>query len=223
MLMRTHKAIRTIILLASLAMQGCGSPQFVSEQTVEEKLARVRLGQTTMAEVEATFGVADLKDKRLWVYNLADTSTDFAEVKGRLGSGLIPPMPMTVSTNTRVLLTVRCTEAGIVKGLEVSRYFTAPYRSDYWYLVKESSTSDLASVARIGESSGFKVVALDFVSRTLNLEDAGSKGRMAVTLDNQALHITSVNPHDRLSKEYRIFSKRENAFIESVSGSDFVQ
>jgi len=219
----TQKSFRTIILLVCLATQSCGSTQLVSEQAVKEKLANVRLGQTTMAEVETTFGSANLKEKRLWVYNLADTSVDFADVNTRMMSGLIPPMPSTVSTNTRAVVTLRFTDGGTVKGLEVSRYFSAPYTNDYWYLVKKSSTSDLASVALIGESSGFKVVTLDFVSRTLNLEDTGSKARLTVTLDDQTLHIASTNPYDRLSNEYRIFSKRENAFTERVVTSEAVQ
>jgi hypothetical protein len=90
-------------------------------------------------------------------------------------------------------------------------------------LVKESSVNNLEFLVRIGESSGFKVAAVDFVSHTLNLEDTGSKARMAVTLDNQTLHITSTNPYSRVSNEYRIFVKRESAFTDAVTRSEVVQ
>jgi len=219
----TRKAVRAILLVAALAAQGCSSGQLISQQTVEEQVARVTVGQTTMAEVEATFGNPYLKEKQLWVYSLSDTESGFREVNTRVGAGLIPPIPTTVPTNTRALITLRFNDAGTVKGLEVARYFSSPYTHDYWYLVKESLVNNLEFLARVGESSGFKVVALDFVSRTLNLEDTGSKARMAVTLDNQTLHITSTNPYDRLSNEYRVFVKRESSFVDAVTRSDVVQ
>jgi len=213
------------LLAAALTAQGCPSGQLISQQTVEEKVARVALGQTTMAEVEATFGSPYLKEKQLWVYNLSDTEPGFKEVNApySVGAGLIPPIPTTVATNTRALITLRFNDAGTVKALEVARYFSSPYTHDYWYLVKESSVNNLEFLARIGESSGFKVAAVDFVSHTLNLEDTGSKARMAVTLDNQTLHITSTNPYSRVSNEYRIFVKRESAFTDAVTRSEVVQ
>jgi hypothetical protein len=223
MMTMARKAIRGILLAPLLAAYGCSSGQLISQQTVEEKLARITLGQTTMADVDATFGTPYLKEKQLWVYNLADTEPGFTEVKSPVMAGLIPPMPTTVTTNTRALITLRFTEAGRVKGLEVARYFSAPYMHDYWYLLKEPSESQLESVARLGESSGFKVVGLDKALRTFTLQDAGSKARMAVTLDNQTLHISSTNPHDRLSAEYRVFVKRESAFTDGVARSEVVQ
>jgi len=216
-------ARKAILLVALLSIQGCSSGQLISQQTVEEKLARVTLGRTTTADVEATFGTPYLKDKRLWVYNLADTEPGFTEIKSPVMPGLIPPMPTTVATNTRALITMRFNEAGTVKGLEVARYFSDPYMHDYWYLLKESPANQLESVALLGESSGFKVLELDKAARTFTLQDASSKARMAVTFDNQMLHITSTNPHDRLSAEYRVFVKKESAFTDGVARSEVVQ
>ena len=219
----TRKAVRVILLMATVVAQGCASGQLISQQTVEEKLARVTLGRTTMADVEATFGTPYLKEKQFWVYNLADTEPGFTEVKSPVMAGLIPPIPTTVSTNTRALITARFNEAGIVKGLEVERYFSSPYTHDYWYLVKDSSDNQLQSVARMGESNGFKVVDWDKEARHFSLEDPSNKARLTVTLDNQTLHITSTNPYSRLSNEYRVFVKRESAFAEAVTRSDVVQ
>lgn len=218
------KAIRNFLLLALLTTSGCASgPQLVSEQTVEEKLARVTLGQTTMQDIETTFGSPHLREKRLWVYNLADTSVDFSELRTPLMSGLLPPLPFNVPTNTRALISLWFNDTGKIKGLEVSRYFAAPYTHDYWYLIKESSENPLESFARMGESNGFKVSGLDKSKRTFRLENASSKAKIAVTLDNQTLHITSTNPYDRLSNEYRIFVKGETAFIDGVSRSESLE
>jgi hypothetical protein len=219
-----HKAIRTILLLALLATFGCASgPQFVSEQTVEEKLARLTLGRTTMQDIETTFGAPNLREKRLWVYNLADTAVDFSELRSPIMSGLIPPMPFNVPTNTRALISLWFNDSGKIKGLEVSRYFSAPYTHDYWYLIKESSENPLESIARMGELSGFKVSGLEKSKRTFKLENASSKAQIAVTLDNQTLHIISTNPYDRLSNEYRVFVKGETAFIDGVSKSESLE
>ena len=53
------------------------------------------------------------------------------------------------------------------------------------------------------------------------LEDGTSNARVVVKLENQTLHITSKNPHDRLTSEYRVFSKKERAFTNNVSAADF--
>ncbi|HUK39508.1 MAG TPA: hypothetical protein VLX11_00640 [Candidatus Acidoferrales bacterium] len=223
MALTVRVSIGAILLAAALAASGCSSGELVSSQSVEDKIARVALGQTTSSEVEATFGSPYLKEKRLWVYNFSDTESGFKTVDARIGASLIPPIPTTVSTNTRALITVRLSDAGIVKGLEVQRYFSSPYADDYWYLLKESSDKPLESVARMGESSGFKVVALDKAAGNFTLQEPTSKASMTVTLQNQMLHISSTNPYDRLSNEYRIFVKRETAFTEAIAQSEVVQ
>lgn len=57
----------------------------------------------------------------------------------------------------------------------------------------------------------------------LVLEDSASNARIVVKLENQTLHITSNNPHDRLTAEYRVFTKKERAFINKISAADFLQ
>src|SRR5437870_12466183 len=65
------KLFRISVVLGLLAVQGCTTKaEFVSQQTVEDKVSRLTLGQTTMPEVEAIFGVAQLKDSRFWAYNM---------------------------------------------------------------------------------------------------------------------------------------------------------
>jgi len=216
-------SIGAVLLTTTLAVSGCPSGQLISQQSVEEKVARVTLGQTTNSEVEATFGSPNLKEKQLWVYSFSDTEPGFKTIDSRIGASLIPPIPTTVITNTRALITVRLSDAGIVKGLEVQRYFSSPYTQDYWYLLKESSDKPLEAVARIGESNGFKVVAFDKAAGNFTLQDPSTKASMTVTLQGQMLHITSTNPYDRISNQYRGFVKREGAFIDTVTQSEVVQ
>jgi len=216
-------SIGSILLAAALAVSGCPSGQSVSQQSVEEKVARVVLGQTTSSEVEATFGSPYLKVRQLWYYNFSDTEPGFKTVNTRIGASMIPPLPTTVSTNTRALITLRVSDAGIVTGLEVQRYFSPPYMQDYWYLLKESSDKQLEAIARMGESNGFKVVALDKAAGKFTLQDPSSKASIAVTVQGQMLHITSTNPYDRVANEYRGFVKRENAFTDAVAQSEVVQ
>ena len=118
---------------------------------------------------------------------------------------------------------MRFNDAGTVKALEVARYFSSPYTHDYWYLLKGSSDEELESVARMGESNGFKVVGLDKAARNFTLQDPTNKASMSIVLENQTLHITSTNPYSRVSNEYRIFVKRESAFTDAVTRSEVVQ
>jgi hypothetical protein len=216
-----NKKCCIILLLLALAAYGCSSsPEFVSQQSVEDKIARVKLGETTRNEVEAIFGAPQVKDKRLWAYNFTDTDKDFREVKSAVWAGLMPPLSLTVPTNTRALVTLRFDDADKVKGLEVSRYFSEPYTHDYWYLVKGPTDKVVQAVAGIGERNGFKVTRSNETPNALKLEEPGSKASMTATLDNQTLHLMSNNPYDRLSTEYRIFVKRETAFIDNVSSSE---
>jgi hypothetical protein len=212
------------LILAQLASSGCApSTQVISEPEVEQKLARIVVGQTTKGEVEALLGTAKPKEPNFWVYNIADTATEYNRLKGSIADGTIPGMPVATITNTRFLATLRFNPAGTVKGLEIARYFAAPYVNDYRYLVKGPDDKTLEAVASLAEASGFKVSALEKSAGTFTLEDTGSKARMAVKLNDQLLHIVSTNPYDRASNQYRAYTKREIAFTESIATADFFQ
>ena len=221
--MRNKKTCIILLLLVLMAYGCSSSPEFVSQQSVEDKVARVKLGETTRNEVEAIFGAPQVRDKRLWAYNFSDTDTDFREMRAAVWAGLMPEMSLTVPTNTRALITLRFGDADKVKGLEVARYFSEPYTHDYWYLVKVPTDKVLQVVAGIGERNGFKVSRSNETPNTFKLEEPGSKASMTVTLENQTLHLTSNNPYDRLSTEYRIFVKRETAFIDNLSSSESLE
>jgi hypothetical protein len=208
----------TLVLIGLTLNSGCGSSaKFVSEQSVADKVARIRLGQTTRAEVETIFGTDHGKDSGLWIYSVADTELRMAQPQRGSLSAILPFIAENAATNTRAVVSVWFTDDGNVKGLEFARYFDAPFVNDYWYLIQETEQNALESVVRVGEMSDLKVVGLDKAAGTFSLEDETSKARIVVKLEKQTLHITSENPHDRLSREYRTFSKKELAFTGKVS------
>ena len=213
-----------VLILALISVYGCvHSPQFISETTVEDKIARLKIGQTGKSEVEMIFGPEHGYDRNRWVYHFADTQFEITRAGQASGNPSIPIAAGVVSTNTRALVTLRFNEAGILKHIEVARFFGEPFVNDYWYMVNKSVKDPLDSVARKGESIGFKVTELDKTTGSFGLEDPAGKARIAVKLDGEILRITSTNPHYRTGIEYRLFSKRETAFTNSIADSELVQ
>ncbi len=215
--------VKAALIGAALWLAGCASVQVVSERDVEQRVSSIVLGQTTLVEVEGLFGTSHNKEQSRWVYNLSDTAYGMAHRRSGKLSGMFPVAPVVAPTDTRAVITVWFTETGIVKGLEVTRYFDAPFTNDYRYLVKASEQNTLESVTRIGESSNLRVAGSDKASGTFALEDGSGKARINVKLENQILHITSRNAHDRLSTEYRVFAKRERAFADKIASAEFIR
>jgi hypothetical protein len=213
-----------VLIVALILVHGCvTSSQFIAETTVEDKIARLKLGQMGKSEVEIIFGPEHGTDRNRWVYHFADTQFEITRAGQASGNPSIPIAAGVVPTNTRALVTVTFNEAGILKHIEVARFFGEPFVNDYWYMVNKSVKDPLGSVARKGESIGFKVTELDKTASTFGLEDPAGKARIAVKLDGETLRITSTNPHYRTGIEYRLFSKRETAFTNSIIDSELVQ
>lgn len=213
---------RTIVALVIISIQGCASSQLISPQSVEDKVGQIKLGVTTMSEVETIFGTQHRGEDRRWFYNISDTAIEISERKtGRL-SGIFPVAPATVATNTRALITVGFTDDGKVNALEVVRFFDPPFINDYWYRIKDGAPDALEFVMRAAEANDLRVEESYKSVGMLALEDGVSNARMVVKLENQTLHITSTNPHDRVTTEYRVFTKQERAFINKISTADFL-
>jgi hypothetical protein len=212
-----------LFVIAILAFWSCvSSPEFVSKVSVEDKVARLRIGQSDRNQVENIFGTEHSDDRNRWVYPFADRQFEISERRG-LGQGALPVSAGVVPTNTRAIVGITFNEAGIVKAIEVARYFEEPFIDDYWYLLKESAKDPLEAVAAIGESVGFKTTELAKNAVTFNLEDPASKARITVNLSGHILKVTSTNPHYRLANEYRAYTKRESAFTNAIASSDLVQ
>jgi hypothetical protein len=184
---------RIVVLFTASIVYACGPVQLISEQSVEDKLANIRLGVTTKAEIENLFGTEHGAENLRWVYNLS-----------------------TRPTNTQALITVRFSGSGTVKGLEVARYFNPPFTNDYWYMIEGRPENILELAARAGETSGFRVLGVDKSANGFALEDSSSKARITLQLEKATLHISSSNPYNRLANEYRVFTKREGVFIEKL-------
>ena len=213
-----------VMIFAILVCHGCSTtPEFVSEMSVEDKIARLRIGQSDKSEVESIFGPDHGNDRDLWIYNFDDKQFDIYERRQGPGLGALPVGAGVIPTNTRAVVSIRFNEAGITKGIAVARFFEEPFVNDYWYLVKPSAKDPLESVGSIGESVGFKVAGLDKDAGTFTLEDPKSKARVAIKLDGSTLRVTSRNPYKRLANEYRGYIKRESALTNSITNSDLVQ
>ncbi len=212
-----------ISIVAILAVYGCASsPEFISQVSVEDKVARIRIGQSDKNQVESIFGAEHGGDRNRWIYQFADRQFEISD--RRQGPGALPITAGVVPTNTRAIVSVAFNAAGIIKAIEVARFFEEePFVNDYWYLVKISAKDPLETVAALGESVGFKAAGLNKNAGTFSLEDPAGKARIAVELKGQILKITSRDPYHRLGNEYRAYTKRESAFINTVTSSDLVQ
>ena len=110
-----------LLLLALLAIYGCSSsPELVS---VEDKIARLRLGQTGKIEVESIFGVEHGNDRNRWAYNFSDRQFEIFERRQGAGLGALPITAGVIPINTRALVVVTFNETGVVKRIEVARFF----------------------------------------------------------------------------------------------------
>ena len=219
-----HSGYIQLFIIALLSLYGCtSSPELISEISVEDKIAKLRIGQSDKTEVESIFGVEHGSDRTRWAYNFDDRQFEISERRQGPGLGAIPVSAGVVPTNTRAVVTLTFSPSGIVKRIEVARFFDEPFINDYWYLIREPAKEPLESVAAIGESAGFKATGMNKDDGTFTLEDPNSKVRISVKLDGQVLRVTSKNPHHRLANEYRAYSKRESALTNGIVDSEIVQ
>jgi len=195
----------------------------ISESTMEERITTLRIGQTTKADVEKILGVDHSTDRNRWAYNFSDTAFDIFERKQGPGLGILPISVGVFPTNTRAVVTVAFNDKGVMKRLEVARFYEEPFINDYWYEVKAAAKEPLDSIAKIGAAVGMKVAGLDEEAGTFTLEDNGTRAKIAVKLDGQTLRLTSRNPHHRLASEYRAYAKREYALTSRIADSEIVQ
>ena len=213
-----------LIVVTLFALGGCStSGQMISESSIEERIAALRIGQSTKSDVEKVLGLDHTTDRNRWAYNFTDSSFDIAERRQGPGLGILPISAGVFPTNTRAVVTVAFSDAGAMKRLEVARFFDEPFINDYWYMVKDSANEPLEAIVKIGEAAGMKAVAVNKEIGTFTLEDNGTKAKIAVKLVGQTLRLTSRNPHSRLASEYRAYTKREYALTNNIADSEIVQ
>ncbi len=213
-----------LMMFALVAIHGCTqSGQMIASGNIEDRIARLRVGETTKSDVEQILGPDHDIDRNRWSYNFSDTVYEVAERRYGPALGVLPFNAGVVATNTRAVVLMSFNDSGVVKHLEVARFFDDPFVNDYWYLVKKAGAEPLESIATLGESVGMKVVGMDKDAGTFTLEDVGTKAKIAVKLEGYTMHLNSRNPHHRLAPEYRAFIKREYALTSSIIDSEVVQ
>ena len=221
-ILRHWSYLFTLALL--LAVAACsGSGQTISETSIEERIAALNVGQSTKADVERILGTGYTTDRNSWAYNFSDTQFDLSERKQGPGLGIIPVSAGVVPTNTRAVVSVAFNDSALLKRLEVTRLFDQPFINDYWYALTAGDNGALEAIAKLGENAGMKVVGLDKDARTFTLEDNGTRGKIMVKTDGNILHLTSRNPHHRLTSEYRAYAKRESALVRRIAETEIVQ
>jgi hypothetical protein len=203
-----------IVLLFTI---GCAGVQSISEEAVQEKLTQIKLGLTTKEEIENLFGKNHSTDQYSWSYNLSDSAMAVSQSTRSGWSGLFPLTFATVPTNTRALITVTFKDSQTVTSLKIERFFNAPFINDYFYFFDRDAA--LESAARTGETSHFRIGGFDKSAGKFVLEDDANNGQIVVEFNKPILHVTSINPYDRLSNEYRVFIKRETQFIDKIFAS----
>ena len=222
------------LFMALVFATGCATGQFISQEKLQEQVGKIQVGFTTQKEIENLFGKPYLIENRSWTYSLSDTGLEnsprivlsseqskglLEQVTFRLFARVIP-IPKIMPTNTRALVTVRFNENDTVNALEVAQFFNVPFVNYYHFFLDRVTDGTLESVMRAGEMSNFHAADFDkSTGRFLLLEKGASDARIIVKLENQILHITSMNPYDRLSNEYRLFRRSETQLIERISAA----
>ena len=201
------------LVIALLVANGCTAVRSVSEEDVQQKVSKIKLGLTTKEEIESLFGKEHTTEKFSWGYNLSDSAFGVSQSPRNGWSGLFPITVTTVHTNTRALITVTFTDHQTVSTLHVKRFFNTPFVNDYFFLDPDP---ELNSAENVGDS---RVSGFDKSAGKSVLEDGSNNGQIVVEFKQPILHVRSINPYDRLSNAYRVFVKRETEFIETISAS----
>jgi hypothetical protein len=215
-----------LLMAVLLAICGCvSSLGSVSELDFEHKIAELQVGHSDKQFVEALFGSEHATERNHWIYHFAEKQFTVSERRqaGAAESGGFPLKFGVVPINTKAVIALTFNASGVVSRVEIARFFDQPFVNDYWYLIKPSSEDPLTTIATLAESAGFRVAGLDKGAGILRLEDPPSQARVTVKLEGSRLRMTSINSHDRLSKEYRIFAKRESALTAALATSNLVE
>ena len=211
-----------LLSLAIWALAGCNASGLVSERAFEEKVERLRIGQTSRGEIETLLGSANVVERQRLTYYFADTEFGVG-VRRYAPPSQTPINAGAIPSNTRGVVTVAFNDAGNLKRLAVERYFDAPFINDYSYSIKDSAKEPLDTVAQIGAANDFKTADMNKENGTVTLQDNQSKAQIGVKLTGQTLRLTSKNPHNRLSGEYRLYNRRETRLTTTIAGADWVQ
>jgi len=217
------KRSRLFLSLALAALTGCNATELVSQHAFEEKVERLRVGQTNRAEIEALLGSAQVVERDRWTYYFADTEFGVGIRRYTPPSGVLPIAAGAFPSNTRGVITVGFNDVGNLKQVAIERYFEALFINDYAYSIKDTAKEPLDAIAQTAAANGFKAVDMIKENGTLTLQDNESKALISVKLNGQILRLTSKNPYSRISNEYRLYTRREANLTTAIAGADWVR
>ena len=220
-----RRKIRLVLLgLAALsAVTGCNSTEMVSERGFEDKVERLRVGETNRSETEALLGPANSVERNRLTYYFADTEFGIGIRRYTPPSGALPIAAGAFPSNTRGVIIVSFNDAGNLKQVAVERYFEPPFINDYTYLIKDAAKEPLDAIAQIAAANGFKALDMNKGNGTVTLQDNETKAQIRVILAGQALRLISSNPHSRLSSEYRLYARRQSNVTSAIASAEWVQ
>ena len=209
--------------LAVWFLAGCNSTELVSERSFEDKVERLRVGQTNRGEIETWLGPAHVIERNRLTYYFADTEFGVGVRRYTPPTGALPIAAGAFPSNTRGVITVVFDDAGNLRQIAIERYFEPPFINDYAYTIKDAAREPLDAIAQIAAANGFKAVEMNKANGTALLQDNESKAQIGVKLTGKTLALTSKNPHSRLSTEYRLYTRRETNLTNAVATADWVQ
>jgi hypothetical protein len=217
--------IRLVLLglAAFSAVAGCNTTEIVSERGLEDKVERLRVGETNRSETEALLGPANSVERNRLTYYFADTEFGVGIRRYTPPSGALPIAAGAFPSNTRGVITVSFNDAGSLKQVAVERYFEPPFINDYTYLIKDAAKEPLDAIAQIAAANGFKALDMNKGNGTVTLQDNETKAQIRVILAGQALRLISSNPHSRLSSEYRLYARRQSNVTSAIASAEWVQ
>src|SRR2546422_5682202 len=83
--------LQLVVIALLLSLYACtSSPELISEVSVEDKISRLRIGQSNKSEVESIFGVDHGNDRMRWAYNFDDRQFEISERRYGPGIGVLP-------------------------------------------------------------------------------------------------------------------------------------
>lgn len=160
-----------MLSFALWALASGNSSERVSVRAFEEKVERLRAGQTNRAETEALLSTAHVVESNRLTYYFADTEFGVGVRRYKPPSGLLPINAGAFSSNTRGRITVGFNDAGNLRQFAVERYFDPPFINDYADSTRHTAKDPLDAVGQITAANGFKAIDINKENDSVNLQD----------------------------------------------------
>lgn len=159
-----------MLSFALWALASCNSSERVSVRAFEEKVERLRAGQTNRAETEALLSTAHVVESNSLTYYFADTEFGVGVRRYTPPSGLLPINPGAFPVIPGQDY-VGFNDAGNLRQFAVERYFDPPFINDYADSARHTAKDTLDAVGQITAANGFKAIDINKENDSVNLQD----------------------------------------------------